>query len=95
MTGELLIYQSCSGLVAHRTYSGSELIQALDKWGFEKVGQSGSHVKLCYHHPVTNERRTVIVPLHDELATGTLHSIAYQAGAKDPQKFVEAIREMI
>ncbi|WP_338107836.1 type II toxin-antitoxin system HicA family toxin [Neomoorella thermoacetica] len=44
---------------------------------FVKVSQKGSHVK-----PRKSEEniRTVIVPLHEELAPGTLKSILRQSG---------------
>jgi predicted RNA binding protein YcfA (HicA-like mRNA interferase family) len=55
--------------------SGSDVIAALAKTGFARVGQRGSHVKL------RNEAgRTAIVPLHRELAPGTLSSVLRQAG---------------
>ena len=55
--------------------SGRQTIRALQRLGFEQVSQRGSHVKL------RNEAgRTAIVPLHDELARGTLRSILRQAG---------------
>lgn len=76
------------------TYSGEELVEALSKWRFKRVDQTGSHVKLRYEHP-TGEVRTVIVPLHDELDTGTLRSIADQAGARDFQAFLGAIDELV
>lgn len=76
------------------TYSGEDVIKALEKWRFRRVDQTGSHVKLRYVHPETGEKRTVSVPLHDELATGTLRSIADQAGTKDFQKFLDAIDDM-
>lgn len=78
-----------------RTYSGEEIIRALGKWRFRKVDQTGSHVKLRYVHPETGEKRTVMVPLHDELATGTLKEIAYQAGAEDFQSFLDAIDDLV
>jgi len=78
-----------------RPYSGQELINALRKWNFERVDQEGSHVKLRYIHPETGEKRTVTVPLHDEVSTDTLHSIAEQAGAKDFQEFLDAIDELV
>ena len=54
--------------------SGRRAVKALRKLGFEEVSQRGSHLKL------RNESgRTVIVPLHDELARGTLRSILRQA----------------
>jgi len=37
----------------------------------------------------------VSVPLHDELATGTLKSIAEQAGADDFQAFLDAIEDLL
>lgn len=77
------------------TYSGQEIINALDKWGFKRIDQTGSHVKLRYIHPETGEKRTVSVPLHDELATGTLRNIAEQAGAEDFQEFLDAIEELV
>ena len=54
--------------------SGRQAVKALQKLGFAEVSQRGSHLKL------RNESgRTVIVPLHDELARGTLRSILRQA----------------
>jgi len=49
--------------------SGEELIRLLFKAGFQKVRQKGSHVSLK-----KGEFKTV-VPLHDELARGTLLGI--------------------
>jgi predicted RNA binding protein YcfA (HicA-like mRNA interferase family) len=54
--------------------SGLETVKALGKAGFERVSQRGSHVKL--RHP---DGRVAIVPLHPELARGTLRSILRQA----------------
>jgi predicted RNA binding protein YcfA (HicA-like mRNA interferase family) len=54
--------------------SGREVVRALAKAGFSEVSQRGSHLKL------RNEAgRTVIVPMHRELARGTLRSILRQA----------------
>jgi predicted RNA binding protein YcfA (HicA-like mRNA interferase family) len=80
--------------VTRRTYSGEEIIKALDKWDFDRIDQTGSHVKLRYVNPDT-EVRNVTVPLHDELSTDTLRSIADQAGAKDFQAFLDAIDDLI
>lgn len=49
--------------------SGQDLICALQMAGFQVVRQKGGHVSLQ-----KNEFRTV-VPLHDELAKGTLIGI--------------------
>ncbi|WP_134672308.1 type II toxin-antitoxin system HicA family toxin [Halorussus marinus] len=81
--------------MARGTYSGREIVRALGNWNFRKVDQTGDHVKLRYIDPNTGEKRTVIVPLHDELATGTLKSIAEQAGADDFQKFLDEMDKMV
>jgi predicted RNA binding protein YcfA (HicA-like mRNA interferase family) len=54
--------------------SGPKVVRALEKDGFEVVGARGSHCKL------RRDDRTVIVPLHDEIAAGTLASILRAAG---------------
>lgn len=65
--------------------SGAEVVKALGKLGFTKVSQKGSHVKL------KNESgRVVIVPMHDELARGTLGSALDQAGVTE-DAFKEAL----
>jgi predicted RNA binding protein YcfA (HicA-like mRNA interferase family) len=53
--------------------SGADIVRALSKAGFGQVGQRGSHVKLKHA-----DARIVIVPMHRELATGTLRSILRQ-----------------
>lgn len=69
-------------------YSGREVIKVLQDHGYRRAGGSGgSHVKLAYEHPDTGEKRVVTVPLHREIAPGTLDSIARQCGAKDVQAF--------
>lgn len=54
--------------------SGAETVAALRKAGFEEISQRGSHVKL------RSAEATVIVPLHQELAPGTLRSVLRQLG---------------
>ncbi|MBJ7596292.1 MAG: type II toxin-antitoxin system HicA family toxin [Candidatus Dormibacteraeota bacterium] len=56
--------------------SGAQVVKALKRAGFEPQSQRGDHVKM--RHPVTGMRP--IVPLHDDLAQGTLASILRQAG---------------
>ncbi|MGH3601831.1 MAG: type II toxin-antitoxin system HicA family toxin [Pseudonocardiaceae bacterium] len=53
---------------------GAEVIAALAKAGFVQVSQRGSHVRLRV------DGRTIIVPMHRELATGSLSSLLRQAG---------------
>ena len=54
--------------------SGAQVVHALEKDGFQVISTKGSHRKL------RRGRNTVIVPLHNELATGTLASILRAAG---------------
>jgi predicted RNA binding protein YcfA (HicA-like mRNA interferase family) len=54
--------------------SGGAVARALAKVGFAEVSQRGSHLKLR-----DSAGKTVIVPMHRELARGTLRSILRQA----------------
>ncbi len=58
--------------------SGKKLLTVLRKAGFVEVRQKGSHISM---EKVTPEKtyRTV-VPLHKELAKGTLIDILHQTG---------------
>jgi len=51
-----------------------EIINCLKKFGFEYKSQKGSHVKYVKNN------RTTIIPMHDEVAKGTLKSILELAG---------------
>lgn len=71
-----------------RDFSGEDVVKVLVNVGdFERARQRGSHVILKYQHPETGEKRTVSVPQHDRINTGTLRNIAEQAGAKDFDEF--------
>ena len=66
--------------------SGLEAIRVLERLGFVQVRQRGSHIIL---------KRTTdfgevgcVVPLHDELAVGTLRGILKQAGVS-PEEFMQ------
>ena len=65
--------------------SGADVIHALERAGFVFRSQRGSHRKI--RHP---DGRTVIVPMHRELAPGTLRSILKQAGLS-----VEQMRDLL
>ena len=54
--------------------SGQGTVTARGKIGFAEIGQRGSHVKLR-----DQGGRTVIVPIHRELARGTLAEILGQS----------------
>ncbi len=61
-----------------RRLSGREVIAILQRFGFERAYQHGSHVRLARTGP-SGEHQTLTVPLHRELDLGTLHSILNQA----------------
>lgn len=54
--------------------SGRDLVRLLREAGFTAVRQKGSHVSL------QKGRLRTVVPLHDELAKGTLLGILKQCG---------------
>lgn len=57
--------------------SGHELIKILAQFGFKKIRQKGSHVMLI--KDIRQGKIGCVVPLHDELETGTLLGILRQA----------------
>ena len=61
-----------------------KIVAALKRGGFIEVSQKGSHLKL------SRGGRAAIVPLHDEVARGTLKSILEQAGL-DLDEFVNLL----
>lgn len=60
-----------------RRVSGNEAIKALERLGFVKARQRGSHVVLKRQTPAGEVG--CVVPLHRELAIGTLQGILKQA----------------
>ena len=54
--------------------SGREVIRAFERIGFSQSRQRGSHVTL------RRENKVCVVPLHKEIAIGTLTGILRQAG---------------
>jgi predicted RNA binding protein YcfA (HicA-like mRNA interferase family) len=56
--------------------SGKQLIQVLERCGYTVSRQKGSHVRLHHSDP---QRTAVTVPLHDEIAFGTLQRILRDA----------------
>jgi len=54
----------------------NDIIKALSKIGFSKTSQRGSHAKFKNNiDPI----KTVIIPMHNEIAKGTLKAILEQA----------------
>jgi predicted RNA binding protein YcfA (HicA-like mRNA interferase family) len=69
-----------------RRVSGQQAIRALEMMGFEQVRQRDSHVVLKKQTP--EGAIGCVVPLHRELAVGTLRGILRQAGVT-PEEFME------
>ena len=67
--------------------SGQKVVHALGHLGFEQVRQRGSHVVLK-KQTLEGEVVGCIVPLHREVAIGTLRGILRQAGVTS-QEFME------
>ncbi|HAG99986.1 MAG TPA: hypothetical protein DCL75_14300 [Ktedonobacter sp.] len=66
--------------------SGEEAIRSLERLGFVRIRQRGSHVTL---KKSTSAGETgCVVPLHRELAIGTLRSILRQSGVTS-EEFME------
>jgi len=64
--------------------SGAEALKALQKLGFEKVRQSGSHVI------ARRGAKGCVIPMHSELKVGTLAGVLRQAGVT-PDEFIAAL----
>lgn len=80
--------------MTRRTFSGREVVKVMVNSGIHEWDRTnGDHAILRWVPPDTHETdaRTVPVPLHDELDTGTLRSIAELAGAQDFEKFCDWI----
>lgn len=54
--------------------SGQQMVSFLSNFEFSTTGQRGSHRKMRHA-----DGRTAIIPMHHELAPGTLRSILHQA----------------
>ena len=69
--------------------SGREIIRAPERIGFVQARQRGSHVVM--KKPGLKASMGSVVPLHDEVAIGTLRSILKQAGIQ-PDEFIKAVK---
>lgn len=63
--------------------SGAEAQRALERLGFIKLRQSGSHVVM------RRESKGCVVPMHPELKVGMLAGLLRQADVS-PEDFIEA-----
>jgi predicted RNA binding protein YcfA (HicA-like mRNA interferase family) len=64
--------------------SGAEVVRALERLGFEKLRQSGSHV-IMRRGP-----QGCVVPMHTEVKLGTLAGVLRQADLS-PDEFIAAL----
>ena len=64
--------------------SGAAVVRALERLGFQKLRQSGSHVIM------RRGSKGCIVPMHSEVKVGTLAGVLRQAGVT-PDEFIAAL----
>jgi predicted RNA binding protein YcfA (HicA-like mRNA interferase family) len=67
--------------------SGKEVVKALTKTGYEVDHQKGNHVTL---RRIEYPHRRVTVPMHKEIAKGTLKAILTEAGLS-VDEFIELL----
>jgi len=73
-----------------RRLTSRDLLAALGRLGFEVVSVRGSHAKLRRLAP-GGSRQVLTIPLHRDLAPGTLRAIFRQAGRFVPAAELEPI----
>jgi len=78
-------------------FDGREIVKALRSMGYRPVSREGSHVRLRYESPNTDEVRLVSVPLtdSDQISQETYRSIADQCGADDFEAWCRWINELL
>ncbi len=64
-------------MAKQKLLSGNKIVSTLVKMGFEKVRQRGSHVVMKKVTP--NGPVGCVIPMHKEVAKGTMSSILRQA----------------
>ncbi len=74
-----------------RGVSGKQAISALQRAGFVPIRIKGDHQILRHPNPRRGAYATVAVPLHRELATGTLAGILRRVGIT-PEEFAALLR---
>ncbi len=75
-----------------RNISGNDLISYLVSIGFQKVRQTGSHVRL--ELVVHGELFGITVPLHDPLKVGTLSNIIKDVAQKTGRDWMKILKEL-
>jgi predicted RNA binding protein YcfA (HicA-like mRNA interferase family) len=67
-----------------RRLTSREVLRILHGFGFNIIAQKGSHAKLCRELP-GDQRQILTVPIHRDLAPGTILAIYRQAGRFIPE----------
>jgi len=65
-----------------KVLSGEDVIAILERYGFVVHSQKGAHVKMRRH--IAGMTETLVIPLHDTLAKGTVRGIFNQASRYIP-----------
>ncbi len=74
-----------------KTFSGKTIVHILEKYfGFDYISTRGDHVKL--RRVVSGKAFTTIIPLHAELAQGTLSGILKLANISK-KEFLEIVQK--
>ena len=74
-----------------RGVSADRLIRALKLLGYVVIRQHGSHVRLRHPGPPVS---TIIVPKHNPIKTGTLHSLLSEVALRRAMT-IEMIAELL
>ena len=74
-----------------RGVSADSLIHALERLGYRRIRQKGSHVRLRHEGPPAH---TITIPMHSYLKTGTLHGILSEV-AQMRSVTIESITESL
>ena len=64
--------------------SGATVVKALERLGFDRLRQSGSHVVM------RRGSKGCVVPMHGEVKVGALAGVLRQAGVS-PEEFIAAL----
>jgi predicted RNA binding protein YcfA (HicA-like mRNA interferase family) len=70
--------------------SGRRVIAALERLGLVRVRSRGSHIVMARSRADVG-RIVCVVPLHDEVASGTLRGVLRQVGVS-PDELIAALR---
>ena len=62
-----------------RSVSGTDLVKALKRLGYEQTRQTGSHIRLSLQQP---KQQHLTIPNHDPIKVGTLAAIVADVSAQ-------------